>query len=243
VVKEEMPKLIHPRWIEHDETRINLELQSIPEVVEVDLTVKCLTKRQRYNHLNQFARAIAALGCGSKHEYKMTLEVLNGLMERLTPADSNESDDIADARGIRAGRPARKRIRSEYPKKVDSQNKARSVKDCRICNGNHEIARCPHLAEVKKLAGPENVHKTGGHKCRCCGASGHNVVSCPAIDKYHRLREKRGESESDTVQHVIGLRCRRHEISDSESDIYGLESESDSSSEESDSEKTDLELN
>jgi hypothetical protein len=241
VVKEEMPRLIHPRWIEQDETRINLELQFIPDVVEVDPTVKCLTKRQRYNHLNQFARAIAALGCGSKHEYKMALGVLNDLMQRLTPADCNEADQIADARGIRAGRPARKRIRSDQP--VDPPKQAISMKACRICGGNHEILRCPHLAEVKRLAGPGKVHTTGGHKCRCCGASGHNVASCPAIEKYHQLREKQGDRESSTEHSEASLHHAGKEISDCDSDMYGLESESDSWSGESDAEVTDSDWN
>jgi hypothetical protein len=122
----------------------------------------------RYKEVLTLGKQIAAgVSTMPDADFQRTVDRLHEILASISPGDV----DVADARGIRKGRP--RKAGNGQPRRAPA---------CDLCAGPHAITDCQFYDPFKEEI--ENVAESGdpgANRCSCCLKRGHNKSSCPAL--------------------------------------------------------------
>jgi hypothetical protein len=193
-----LSSLIHHRWIVNESRRPSEDIEHLEsdqpfeiDLIPKDLRSTGLTTQQRYRALLSEATSICVHACRRQDTYDSFRRTLSEFAGTILRPVGDGTAPIVELAGTRCGRPGKHRKRN-----------AIGNTPCPICYKHHEVTRCPHRDDVRKLRNPNEENDHGVRKCKICGLRGHHVRTCTALKRYHKKLPTEPQPESGNPEEI-----------------------------------------
>ena len=182
---EKIKELIHKRWIQSEQST-NIEIikhsdeqfQIFSKVTNVNIPCK-----KRYLNMMAKSQSVASIACKNKKAYNEYMKMLEDAQNKFLGIYNHR-----DAKAVKCGRPRKSRIK---PKEIKKRKK------CQICGENHDTKKCKDLVSVRKLIDFEPNKKKSKMHCVICSGAGHFAKTCPALQKWKKIKRNEEEEEEE----------------------------------------------